>query len=611
MIPRYRPDLGIGKSFIDYEGIGKPTFDDTVLTSRDTKMGDHTCVSSSSSQWERPERGGGGIHVRQNFVGKGRSGGYVPPPRGTSGVRMNEALESHRAGKFVVSSPAVDRSPKYEDAGMENEMMFPRDELEPFDSRPHTTQQPTVEHTDPFSFESVNERLKPLITITQQCGREFSIKGPRYSDPSLLVESINHNKPSVDRNQSVNGSSNSANTPVSSYNDIPLRPSQYITRDTTSNSELGEAKERIQMKDSDDPFLGLEIANEVELDFPEENSKPVKVTHKIRRRHPTTARDCAEVEPEDTSDDNMKLTRRSPSNLQERTQQAWRSRRQKNSSLRSKRDPQEPRSTNTVSFKGKDTVQYFEPHVEEVTDDGTDENTDDVNDEVTDETNTSIDERSLNSEYTKGLESEVEDMIKDIFFIGNGATSQPGRRKYKYKHEVKKRLLQKDSIIQEGGASSDRRQKSDKNDAALSLSTKQRGNVDTDMKISGEQQNNQRTIKEKKRNNNVARTSNRDGKTLPDMSEAEAALWNFVEGGMSAVSSALGLALQENEDVSRKQSRESSLSGSACSEPILPFEACAGRIAPSSAFTRPAISDLYDYAQDVVYGPLEQANKVR
>jgi hypothetical protein len=44
---------------------------------------------------------------------------------------------------------------------------------------------------------------------------------------------------------------------------------------------------------------------------------------------------------------------------------------------------------------------------------------------------TSGDGWSLNLEYTKGLEREVEDMIKDIMFIGSGKSSMPGRRKLK------------------------------------------------------------------------------------------------------------------------------------------------------------------------------------
>ena len=38
---------------------------------------------------------------------------------------------------------------------------------------------------------------------------------------------------------------------------------------------------------------------------------------------------------------------------------------------------------------------------------------------------------SLNSEYTKSIESEVEDAIKDIFLIGSGTGNNPGRRKLK------------------------------------------------------------------------------------------------------------------------------------------------------------------------------------
>ena len=44
---------------------------------------------------------------------------------------------------------------------------------------------------------------------------------------------------------------------------------------------------------------------------------------------------------------------------------------------------------------------------------------------------------SLNSEYTKSMESEVEDLFKDLLFIGDGKMSKPGRRSYKYKQSKK------------------------------------------------------------------------------------------------------------------------------------------------------------------------------
>jgi hypothetical protein len=50
--------------------------------------------------------------------------------------------------------------------------------------------------------------------------------------------------------------------------------------------------------------------------------------------------------------------------------------------------------------------------------------------------------RSLNSVYTKSVESEVEDFIKDIFMIGKGHTTNPGRRKIKYSSAVQRKLQQ-------------------------------------------------------------------------------------------------------------------------------------------------------------------------
>ena len=112
----------------------------------------------------------------------------------------------------------------------------------------------------------------------------------------------------------------------------------------------------------------------------------------------------------------------SPTNLQERSHQAWKSRRQKTSSLRNDQNPKKKKPAN-VSFGASDTVHHFQTDIEDDED-----------------TYPDLDERSLNSEYTKSLESEVEDMIKDMLFIGNPISTQPGRRKFKHKNEEKRRL---------------------------------------------------------------------------------------------------------------------------------------------------------------------------
>jgi hypothetical protein len=55
---------------------------------------------------------------------------------------------------------------------------------------------------------------------------------------------------------------------------------------------------------------------------------------------------------------------------------------------------------------------------------------------------------SLNSEYTKSMESEVEDAFKDIFMIGSGTYTQPGRRKVKCNPNARERLR---TCVEEGG----------------------------------------------------------------------------------------------------------------------------------------------------------------
>jgi hypothetical protein len=45
--------------------------------------------------------------------------------------------------------------------------------------------------------------------------------------------------------------------------------------------------------------------------------------------------------------------------------------------------------------------------------------------------------RSMHSLYTKSNESEAEDLFKDLFFIGSGKATNPGRRQIRYKKEFK------------------------------------------------------------------------------------------------------------------------------------------------------------------------------
>lgn len=118
------------------------------------------------------------------------------------------------------------------------------------------------------------------------------------------------------------------------------------------------------------------------------------------------------------------------SGLQERAHQAWKSRQRKNSTMRSKNENKsQPAKASNVSFGVSDTIHHFDSGVPKCHKYRNEK-----------EEDMSLD-RSLNSEYTKTLESEVEDMIKDILFIGNPQRSKPGRRKYRYKSDVERKLL--------------------------------------------------------------------------------------------------------------------------------------------------------------------------
>lgn len=128
--------------------------------------------------------------------------------------------------------------------------------------------------------------------------------------------------------------------------------------------------------------------------------------------------------------------------LQDRTKQAWSKRNQSaNGSPRKKNFDLPKRSF--VSFQ-QDTVHEFVPEENQENDlesDGETMNTDytgNTGDYTYDDDDTFAG-RSMHSVYTKSNESEAEDFFKDIFFIGSGKATNPGRRQLRYKREFKER----------------------------------------------------------------------------------------------------------------------------------------------------------------------------
>ena len=312
-----------------------------------------------------------------------------------------------------------------------------------------------------------------------------------------------------------------------------------------------------------------------------------------------------------TEDDGISK-RRSPTNLQERSQQAWKSRQRKNSFPKKPpvdnrggasgemREPVKERALHKVSFGGKNDVQYYDPPVSEVTDQSFE------------------DEKSLNSEYTKTVESELEDMIKDVLFIGNPNTSRPGRRKYKFKHEVKKRLREMDEMGTTASSRSEPLETLDELDEDTvegSRSRDVKASMPPTSQSSESSSRKEAVITKQSKNTRQNRTSSqsaRNSNELDGLSEAEATLWNFVEGGMTVVSTALGLLPTIASDPTSQQGRDGYQVGDDfCAEPLLPLGDCSGggraRPVVGGRKRTGTMSDVVENAQKMVDAQLTES----
>ena len=172
------------------------------------------------------------------------------------------------------------------------------------------------------------------------------------------------------------------------------------------------------------------------------------------RRRRARPRNTVVQEEDDTSiEDNQGKAKNRGDTLQDRTKQAWSKRNQstavesvpENALLPgSEMNPKTPgpgAKRSLVSFH-KDTVHEFVPDEN----DSLTNDSDDGATEITDYTERTDDYyydddtytgRSMHSMYTKSNESEAEDFFKDIFFIGSGKATNPGRRELRHKSEYK------------------------------------------------------------------------------------------------------------------------------------------------------------------------------
>jgi hypothetical protein len=374
-------------------------------------------------------------------------------------------------------------------------------------------------------------------------------------------------------------------------------------------------------------------------DEPDNLYKNVRVTHKVRRKtrqrrkllhvqqqHPHQK--ATHDGDDDTSTENYGAGPVYATSLQERAHQAWKSRQQKKiSSFRTKQDGGTKSKGTNVSFGAPNTVHHFqpEPPIPRAYDD--------------EEDLTSLD-RSLNSEYTKTLESEVEDMIKDILFIGNSKISRPGRRKIRHKPDIRRRIKQRSvpnttvgkgdlGTLFENRIDSGDEDESDqppvyeprwvmKKDSRERKTNKSDPSNDSTYSTESTRSRSQSLSMGDDRSTASSRASSVDTNTVAtfqserDTSDPLNVVMGFVEGGLTAMSSAIGFAMGDDESRAyesrgRQQDRargtstgpvQSSMDG------LNIFDTCTGRQHGINTIDNTAISDVMGMlAQDLWFGP--------
>ena len=201
----------------------------------------------------------------------------------------------------------------------------------------------------------------------------------------------------------------------------------------------------------------------------------------------------------DSARRNDSVQAKSPSTLAQRSREAWdRKNSHKSNHERRETSPVSIRSASVSFDKQKDTIQYYEP--------------DDAYDNAT------LADRSLNSEYTKSAESEVEDLLKDIFMLGSSTPTNPGRRKVKYSSSVKDRV----------------RSRQTRNDDDDTYET------NDDSEFLRSRTKSPQSLGSAGRRNLYSH----DEKDDDDNPLAE--VWNYMEGGIKSVGLALGLTSDES-----------------------------------------------------------------
>eukprot|EP00557_Chaetoceros_sp_GSL56_P004484 CAMPEP_0176499662 /NCGR_PEP_ID=MMETSP0200_2-20121128/13059_1 /TAXON_ID=947934 /ORGANISM="Chaetoceros sp., Strain GSL56" /LENGTH=927 /DNA_ID=CAMNT_0017898121 /DNA_START=89 /DNA_END=2872 /DNA_ORIENTATION=- len=271
------------------------------------------------------------------------------------------------------------------------------------------------------------------------------------------------------------------------------------------------------------------------------------------RRKKSRRSDNIREEDDDTSIEESEGNSNRADTLRDRTKQAWSMRNQANlvggrsrsteiGRQATDNDSQydKPRQS-LVSFQ-QDTVHEFVP--EEESGSGSDSAT-----EVTDYTErtgdyTYDDEdtfagRSMHSMYTKSNESEAEDLFKDLFFIGSGKATNPGRRQIRYKKEFKEEFKAK--------SRSKAAQMSDEEDEAT---------LEEQSTIDGSLTSPDVNVDRKKSSNmdddeSISKTDTKSGGTFYEMENDPFTItYNYCEDLVKAIASACGLSSKDEHNAS-------------------------------------------------------------
>jgi len=282
-------------------------------------------------------------------------------------------------------------------------------------------------------------------------GGRFSVPPPKYSNlysVSLDQEGVPLSTLSFEEQKQVHtslGPSSTLQQISERENTMPPSSIQHAREDSniTDNNLIGAVTGDDEQSDiilhnlgaqEDDTLLGIpeeeKSAKQYILRHDEkyQNEETIHSNKNLKDRRRTRQRRKQQILESQYTDDEMSIENSGAANasqltgLQERAHQAWKSRQRKNTNMRLRNDSKsQSNKISNVSFGVSDTIHHFDPGDQKK-----------YKFEKEGQEEMSLDQ-SLNSEYTKTLESEVEDMIKDILFIGNPQKSKPGRRKYRYK----------------------------------------------------------------------------------------------------------------------------------------------------------------------------------